>query len=148
MHPLFLWLDTTKSLCTLSGWMPFISGYAVNQASTFFPLPGSPLGIWTFEDWFVQVPVPRAKTVFKCQPKGKISNYDFECIDPALKHRLHRPLSNFLPNSCIFLSIRGSNWAAHYPPLSISLGFHEMQGSARHCEVKLNEVFLAKKTTQ
>ena len=94
--------------------MPFISGYAVNQASTF---PPSLAAHWAFEDWFVQVPVPRAKTVFKCQPKGKISNYDFECIDPALKHRLTDPfqISCQIPVFSLVLEVQIEQ---HITPLS------------------------------
>ena len=68
------------------------------------PPPGQPQGPWTlnFEDWFVQIPNPGTKIVFKCLThiffKGKISDRNFLHIDQALKPRRCRPfLLNHLP---------------------------------------------------
>ena len=68
------------------------------------PPPGQPQGPWTlnFEDWFVQIPTPGTKIVFKCLThiffKGKISDRNFLHIDQALKPRRCRPfLLNHLP---------------------------------------------------
>jgi len=44
------------------GFKPFM--YQSKQSFTIHP-PGNPPGIWTFEDWLVQIPSPRGKKAFR-----------------------------------------------------------------------------------
>ena len=49
-------------------WLPFITNTSINWNLQHPPplFPGSSPGIWTFKDWFVEIPTARTKIVFKC----------------------------------------------------------------------------------
>lgn len=105
-YQLTWWLNlVTTTIGQTKGSIKMYQWYCVDQFETSTsPPPGQPQGPWTlnFEDWFVQIPTPGTKIVFKCLThiffKGKISDRNFLHIDQALKPRRCRPfLLNHLP---------------------------------------------------
>ena len=50
------------------------------------PPPGNPPGIWTFEDWLVQIPSPRGKKAVQ-MPHQLVLNYlSSRQISSSIKH--------------------------------------------------------------